>query len=117
MGLCLGALAATVSLKSVQAGPDLVTVDLLVNDADSGFTLRAHKSVAPGANAFAVMTNIVRVTYRNFGGEPFVKSIGGVTPESGKYWALHVGGIYSTNLGINNIIITNDTSIEWKTEK
>jgi hypothetical protein len=94
----------------------LVKVDFKISDSDSGLVLHATRSVPAGTKGFDFMTNMVPVTYKTYANGPFITSICGVEPKGEKFWALYVGGTYSTNKGIGDIVITNNIQIGWKTK-
>ena len=70
--------------------------------------------VAKGTNAFEAMQEIAEVEFTDYGEMGvMIESINGITPKTNKFWKLFVNG-EEAQIGINGIILEEDTAIEWK---
>lgn len=80
-------------------------------------TVEAKKKISAGFNAFDVLRGTVFVKYKTFPKlGPMVTSLCGVEAPDGVFWTLYVNGKFS-EVGIGDLKLENDTTIEWKTQK
>ncbi|MFH0955522.1 MAG: DUF4430 domain-containing protein [Candidatus Micrarchaeota archaeon] len=93
-----------------------VALSLKYTDENGTVLLEKNISVAKGTNAFDAIKESVPLDFETTSFGPFIKSIGGVSPSSDYYLALYVNGQYADR-GIAGYTLSEDTSIEWKTEK
>lgn len=93
-----------------------VTLELTIEDADSGLELRAKRKVPAGISGIDAMRGTVAIETKEFEGLGlFVTSLCGVKPADGKFWSPAVDGKKS-QLGIVKIKIEQDTHLRWTTQ-
>lgn len=86
-------------------------------DSKGSLLLDKNQEVEKGINAFEAMQQAAEVEYEDYGSlGAFVKSIEGIKPGQGNYFALYINGVYA-NKGISSYSIKEETLIEWKIEK
>lgn len=93
-----------------------VALSLKYTDENGAVLLEKNISVAKETNAFDAIKENIPLDFETTSLGPFIKSIGGVAPSSGYYLALYVNGQYADR-GIAGYVLSEDTSMEWKTEK
>ena len=109
-------LSVALSSASVSAAPKTVKLSLRISDSASGLDVRIEKNVTEGTKAWEALRQMVEVEHRESGLGVFVKSLCGVKPPRGMYWALYLDGKLSDK-GISRIVLRKDSKIEWKTQK
>jgi hypothetical protein len=103
--------------QNAPSAPQTQTVMLSLKYTDENGTLLLEKniSVARRTNAFDAIKENVPVDFETTSFGPFIKSIGGIAPAQNYYLALYVNGQYADR-GIAEYVLSEDTSIDWKTE-
>jgi len=72
--------------------------------------------ISKGTNAFDAMQEVAEIEFTDYGEMGvMIDSINGVTPRANEFWKLFVNN-EEAMVGISNIILEEDTAIEWKTE-
>lgn len=70
-----------------------------------------------GTNAFDAMQEVFEISYQDYGSlGVMIETIDGISPGQGNFWKLFVNG-QEAQLGISNITLEENMTIEWKTEK
>lgn len=110
-----------------KAGKPVMT--LKVYDESGNVLVNVSRKVDPKPknNAFDVMRAIVTLDFTTYAGDPtasppltggaFINAIAGVFPPPDFYWILYIDHMKSMDKGICDVVITQDTLIEWKIEK
>lgn len=90
-----------------------VTLELSIEDADSGLSLEATRKVPQGTTALEAMRATVALETKEYEGLGlFVTRLCGVAPAKGKFWSPEVDGEKST-VGIARIKLEKDTRLRW----
>lgn len=94
----------------------IATLTLKYSDANGAIILNKTIPVEKGANAFEALKDNVAMNYEMYEIGPFIKSIAGIEPPEKHYLGLYVNGEYADR-ALSGYTITEDTLIEWRTEK
>ncbi len=93
-----------------------VTLEITIEDADSGLAVHVKRQVAVGTSGIDAMRATVAIETKEFDGLGlFVTSLCGVQPAAGKFWSPQVDGEKS-QVGIARIKIEKETHLRWKTQ-
>jgi hypothetical protein len=92
-----------------------VQLEITIEDADSGLSVKASRKVPEGTTALDAMRATVAIQTKDFQDlGQFVTSLCGVEPGKGKFWSPDVDGKRSP-VGVAQIKIEKDTRLDWKT--
>lgn len=84
-------------------------------DVNGNIILNDSDSFLDGTSALDAMNELSSIEYTQYSFGVMIISIEGVTAGDHEYWALYTDGNYSP-VGISDISIDKDTSIEWRIE-
>ena len=84
--------------------------------ANEESVLDTISEISKGTNAFDAMQEVAEIEFTDYGEMGvMIDSINGITPKANEFWKLLVNN-EEAMVGINSIILEEDTAIEWKIE-